>query len=187
MAVYLNYENTDVVLGEQTAPRSLPASAPFNNVSTEESLANAINLETAESGERHNQSSHIWVTGVLELVFEFDNEYEMSNVHFWNYWSETYDVDQIDLTFFNASGAVTSSVSLAPLSGGPGSSDSVPIEVEDYSIEGAPLAQTVSAVFTASNDQLDFNNIGFTGALADTEPQVPDEPTGPAGAMTESG
>jgi hypothetical protein len=168
--VYLNDANTVVSVGDRTDPVSRPASDPFNNVSTEQSLANTIDLDSADSADFHNQISHVWVTGTLELIFDFDEEYEIQQFHFWNYFTESYDVDRIELTFFDADGLTIESLTLEPETGGPANSDSEPIYAEDFSIATNSNAKSVSAVFTASNDQLDFNNLGFTASESGASP-----------------
>ncbi|MCW5625970.1 MAG: hypothetical protein KIT73_14760, partial [Burkholderiales bacterium] len=93
--VYLNYSNTAIGLGP-----SMGTGNPFANRGALESLASVIDAETATTFEQHNQTTHVWVSGgTLELVFDFEIEYDLTTFHFWNYHSEGYDVDNIDLTF----------------------------------------------------------------------------------------
>lgn len=175
--VYLWQGNMTVSLGS-----SMPAE-PFANRTTAESLENAINLPSADATELHTQDSHVWVSGgVLELYFDFGQEYDLTTLHFWNYHSEGFDVDDIDLTFFNAEGAqVGSLLDIEPRLGNSTGSDSTPITAEDLALSLLNPVQLVYAIFSGTNDQVDWNNIGFTGDLSGTSPPSP-VPL-PAGAL----
>jgi hypothetical protein len=163
--VYLNFSNISVALGPTMAAE------PFANRTTAASLASIIDAPTAASSEFHNQSTHVWVSGgSLELVFDFGAEYDLSELHFWNYHSEGFDVDNIAFTFYNASMALVGTLNAQPLLGGSASSDATPIFAEDYALSFPSNVRYVNAVLTGSNQQVDFNNIGFTAELSEPQP-----------------
>ena len=110
--IYLNSPNITVALGPSMGPN------PFANVSTANSLANIIDAPSAIAGELHNQTTHVWVSGGnLELVFDFGVEYDLSEVHFWNYHTEGFDVDSVTFEFFNASNVSVGTLGFSPLLG----------------------------------------------------------------------
>ena len=121
--VYLNNQNISVALG------SSMVAEPFANRSAASSLASIIDAPSADASEFHNQSTHVWVSGnPLELMFDFGLEYNINTFHFWNYHSEAYDVDNIDLTFFNSSNNIVGSLNnVTPALGGSSPSDSTQI------------------------------------------------------------
>jgi hypothetical protein len=161
--IYLNDQNLSVSLGASTNPVSRPATDPFNNLSTAQSLANVIDAPSASAPEFHNQSTHVWMTGTLELVFDLGQELDLTTLHFWNYFGESFDVDNIELTFFDSTMTNIGGQSVTPALGGPATSDSTPIFAENIPLAGALNVQFVSALLTGSNQQVDFNNLGFTG------------------------
>lgn len=161
-AVYLNDQNISVSLG------SSMAAEPFQNRTTLASLASIIDAPSAAASEVHSQSTHVWVSnGSLELDFDFGVEYDLTSLHFWNYFTEGFDVDNIDFNFFDSSNALVGSLlNVSPQLGGAGSN---PIFAEDFALSFPSNVQFVNAVLTGSNTQVDFNNIGFTAELS----QVP--------------
>lgn len=162
--VYLNDSNITVALGASMFPE------PFQNRSTADSLASVIDAPTAISSEDHNQATHVWLSsGSLELDFDLGTEYDLQTLHFWNYFSEGFDVDNIDFMFFDSLGNfVGSLLGVSPALGGSGSN---PIFAEDLPLSFPSKVQFVNAVLTGSNNQVDFNNIGFT-AIAIPEPST---------------
>ncbi len=158
-AVYLNNQNSTVKLGPTMAPN------PFENRSTLDSLASVIDAPSASAVEFHNQSAHVWVSGgLLELVFDFKEEYDLTKLHFWNYHSEDFDVDRIDFKFFDANNSLVGTLlGVTPALGGSSGSDSTPITAQDYSLSFPSKARYVTALLSGSNGEVDFNNIGFTG------------------------
>lgn len=172
--VYLNDQNITVVLGA-----SHGASNPFANVSLAQSLANIIDAPSAAASELHNQSTHVWVSGGhLELDFDFGVEYDLTTLHFWNYHSEAYDVDDIVFTFYDSSYSQVGLLNVQPLLGNATGSDSDPLFAEDYALNFPSNVQYVNALLTGTNGQVDFNNIGFTAVLSDPDPD-PDPGPGP--------
>ncbi len=157
LAAYLNDQNISVSLGSSMAPE------PFNNLSTAASLANVIDAPSAVAPEDHLQSTHVWFTGAsgLELDFDFGEEYDLVTLHFWNYFGEGFDVDNIDLNFFDSSHTLVGSLlNVEPALGGNGGN---PIFAEHFPLFFPSNVQFVNAVLTGTNNQVDFNNIGFTG------------------------
>ena len=155
---YLNDQNITVALGSSMAPE------PFSNRSTVDSLASIIDAPSAAVSEEHNQSTHVWINGgTLELDFDLGTEYDLTMFHFWNYFGEDFDVDDIDFAFFDtANNPVGSLLDVVPALGGN------PIFAEDYMLSFPSNVQFVNAVLSGTNDQVDFNNMGFTGELSST-------------------
>lgn len=154
-SVYLNNQNITISLGASMDPE------PFANRTTEESLANIIDAPSADASEDHTQTTHVWVSGGdLEVDINFGQSYDVSMVHFWNYTSESFDVDDIDFTFYGAGGTVVGQLhNVMPELGGTNGFN--PIFAQDFpvSISGA---QRVNVKLSGSNNQVDFQNIGFT-------------------------
>lgn len=161
-AVYLNDQNISVSLG------SSMSAEPFANRSAIDSLASIIDAPSAAASEDHTQLTHLWVSGGhLELDFDFGAEYNLTTFHFWNYFAEGFDVDNIDLNFFDSTNTLVGSLlNIAPQLGGAGGN---PIFAEDFALSFPSNVQFVNAVLTGTNNQVDFNKIGFTGELS----QVP--------------
>lgn len=157
--IYLNDTNITVALGASMAPQ------PFSNRTTAESLASIIDAASAASAENHLQNTHVWISGgVLEIDFDFGVEYDLTDLHFWNYFGESYDVDNIDFVFFDASMVqVGTLLGVMPALGGAGGN---PIFAETIPLSFPSQVRFVNAVLTGTNGQVDFNNLGFTGALS---------------------
>ena len=156
----------------------------FVNVSESQSLANVIDLDSANAPDFHSQTSHVWWSGgPLELIFNLQNEYNLTTLHFWNYFTEGFDVDNIALAFFDSSNTNVGSLNVAPALGGPGTPNEM-IVPQDI-VLGAPAnVQFVSALFTGTNNQIDFNNMGFTGELSSPGPGPGPSPVPGPGALT---
>lgn len=171
-SVYLNKDLITVAVGSGTS------AGTFNNTfDGGQTIEKVIDAPSADAIEYHNQTTHIWFTanengGGLELVFDFQAEYDISTLHFWNYDGESYDVDNIDFTFFNAENVQVGALSVAPALGtSPG------ITAQDI-ILAAPLnVRYVTAFLTGSNRQVDFQNIGFTATVSEQLPAVPEPAT----------
>ena len=177
--IYLNNQNINVTVGAGTS------TGTFNNTfSGENTIGKVTDAPSAEAEEFHNQTTHIWFTadqtgGGLELEFDFNQEYDITTLHFWNYTGENFDVDNIDFTFFNSSNEQVGMVSVLPeLGSSPG------IQAEDILLEAPLNVQFVTAALTGNNGQVDFQNIGFTAELSQTSspstPSVPSVPSLPA-------
>ncbi len=174
-AVYLNNSNISVALG------SSMTAEPFSNRTTAASLASVIDAPSAIAKEFHTQTTHVWVSGgSLELDFDFGTEYDLTTLHFWNYWGEGYDVDNIAFTFFDDAMSLVDTLDVVnPFLGGyletGPFSDSTPLSAQNYVLNFPTEVQFVNAVLTGSNGEVDFNNIGFTGRLSicATNPSLP--------------
>ncbi|MGH1429411.1 MAG: Ig-like domain-containing protein, partial [Arenicella sp.] len=160
--VYLNQENITVSLGENMAAE------PFENRFAAESLASVIDAPSAEASENHNQVTHVWVSGgPLELVFDFQQEYDLIDLHFWNYFSEDFDVDNVDFTFFDgANNPVGELLGVEPQLGSNPLNTQNPIFAETTPLSFSSNIRYVRATLTGTNGEVDFNNIGFTGRLS---------------------
>ena len=158
--VYLNERNMSVALGGLTD----------GNTNNTASLLNAIDAPGVDAVEVHNQQTHFWHTGEqLQLDFEFDQSQLVSNVHFWNYFSESYDVDSVDIVFSDTHGQQTGEVSFSPDLGANNA-----IVSQSFAVNPPVPAAFASAVLKGSNGQNDFQNIGFT---SQGECQVVDDTT----------
>ena len=164
-SVYLWDANMLVSLGPGMAPD------PFANRTTAESLRNAVDLSSPDQTELHTQQSHVWVRGnPLELHFDLLEDYRLLTLHFWNYHSESYDVDDIVLTFFDSSGAeIGAPFQASPRLGNEAGSDSVPIMPETFKIGTPSPVRSVRVVLSSTNNQIDWNNIGFSGVPLSSE------------------
>lgn len=167
-STYLNGANISVSVGAGTSPGT------FNNTfSGGATIDKVIDAPSAAAPEFHNQQTHIWYTasnpgGGLELLFDFGTPYDISTLHFWNYDGEGFDVDQVAFTFFNASHQEVGSRVIAPALG-----SSPAIYAQDIPLAAPLSVRYVSAFLTGSNQQVDFQNIGFTAvASAVPEPEA---------------
>lgn len=158
--IYLNSSNIAVGLGSSMAPE------PFENQTTAISLANVIDASSADAAEDHiSPTTHVWVSGgPLELIFDLGTEYDLSTLHFWNYFSEDFDVDNVAFSFFNAAGVNVGVLDVVPALGGAGGN---PIFAEDYALSFPSNVRFVRSLLTGTNGEVDFNNIGFTAELSD--------------------
>ena len=158
-ALYLNIDNISVSVGAGTSPGT------FNNTFDDgQTIDKVINAPTAASQETHTQTTHIWYTptnpgGGLELIFDFGVSYDISMLHFWNYTSENYDVDQIAFTFFDAADQVVGTETVGPATGTEGGAG---IQAQDIALTAPLNVRSVAAFLTGSNGQVDFQNLGFT-------------------------
>ncbi len=111
--IYLSNPIISVALGPTMPPE------PFANRTTADSLASIIDALTATSSELHLQTTHVWVSGsTLEIDFDLSAEYNLSAFHFWNYHTESFDVDDVDLRFFDSSGTFLGTIeNLSPALG----------------------------------------------------------------------
>lgn len=174
-SIYLNDQNITVALGASMAPE------PFANRTAAASLASIIDAPSADAGEFHTQTTHVWVSGgPLELDFDFGAEYDLQTLHFWNYHSEGFDVDNIAFTFFNELNQLVGTLDVVdPALGNATGSDGTLIFADDYALSFPSNVRYVNAVLTGSNGQVDFNNIGFTATLSNPNPDPdPDPPVG---------
>ena len=168
--VYLNKDNITVALGASHAAQvaANPSRGPFVDVSIARALANIIDAPSATYEEVHSSGgngTHIWVSGgPLELDFDFQAEYDLTTLHFWNYLTNQYSVDTIVFTFYDAARNQVGTLTESPRLGRNGASG--PIIPEDYTLNFPSRVRYVNAVLSGSNGEVDFNNIGFTAQLS---------------------
>lgn len=141
----------------------------FVNVSPEQSLANVINCLDPDEGEEHTQASHVWWSGGdLELVFNFDVDYLVTTIYFWNYFTEQYDVDGIDFAFYDMQGMLQRSFSVLPRMGeNAAGANANNIVAEEIPVEPFAKGSRVVATLNGTNSQIDFQNMVFVGGRAD--------------------
>ena len=157
------------------------APEPFANRSAADSLASVIDADSADDHEFHTQSTHVLANGgQLELIFDFPVAYDLKSFHFWNYTGEGYDADDIVLEFFDSSGALSSSERITDPALGLDGPVAGAIYAETFPLSVGGV-RSVRALVSGSNDQVDFQNIGFTGIAVSGEP--PDD-TSPPGFTT---
>lgn len=160
--VYLNKDNITVsVNNDLTSPGT------FNNTfNGGQTIDKVIDAPSNDAEEFHNQTTHIWFTadavgGGLALDFDFKQSYDITTLHFWNYTSEGFDVDQIDFSFFSSSMVKQGELTIFPeLGTSPG------IRAQDILLAAPLNVQYVTAFLTGTNRQVDFQNIGFTAELS---------------------
>ncbi len=160
--IYLNADSgITVTVGAGTSAGTF--NNTFNNGQT---INKVIDAPSATATEVHNQTTHIWFTadqvgGGLELLFDFKQEFDISTLHFWNYDGESYDVDNVDFTFYNGSNTQVGALSIQPALGSPGA-----IAAQDIALIAPLNVQYVSAFLTGTNREVDFQNIGFTAEVS---------------------
>lgn len=166
--VYLNEDLISVAVGPGTSPGTFQNT--FNNGQT---INKVIDAPSADAEEFHNQTTHIWFTahtigGGLELLFDFNKEYDISTLHFWNYTSEDFDVDDIAFSFYNNLSSLVGSLSVQP---GLGSSPG--IMAQDIGLPAPLNVRYVTAFLSGTNGQVDFQNIGFTAIESEVQNPAP--------------
>jgi len=168
-SIYLDKTKMDVSLGAGMTAE------PFANLPTKESLENIIDLPSVNDPENHTQGTHVWVSGgELKLVFDLRTEYDLTHLHFWNYFTEFFDVDDIDFTFFDENNSPVGSIeNIEPnlgrnALGGNGN----PILAETLQLSFPKKVRFIRATFAGTSNQVDFNNLGFTGKLSSPEPET---------------
>ena len=170
--IYLNIDNISVEVGPGTSPGSF--NNTFNNGQT---IDKVIDAPSADAEEFHNQTTHIWFTassigGGLELLFDFGLEYDITTLHFWNFTGESFDVDAVDFTFYNALNQLQGALTVNPaLGSSPG------IQAEDIPLPAPLNVRYVTAFLTGDNGEVDFQNIGFTAEESEDQTQPPAVPT----------
>lgn len=96
------------------------------------------------------------------MIFDFEVEYSLREVYFWNYFAEQFDVDEIDLSFYDLAGTLTGTAILQPRLG----QNANGVNGNDIVAETIPLAAVytasrVVALLTGTNGQIDFQNFVF--------------------------
>lgn len=125
-------------------------------------VANITDAPSALSFDPHTEQSHVWGQDEpVSLLLELDNTYYIEQMHFWNFTGEGYDVDEIKATFYNEADAVIKEVTVAPQTGFES------ILAEDFAIDAAGVSY-IRVVLSATNNEVEFQNLGFSGWV---EPQ----------------
>jgi len=158
--IYLNDDTGVVVsLGSSMPPE------PFANRTTEASLASVAELDTPETIDPHTQSTHVWVSGAdLELDLDLGDAFDLSTMHFWNYNGEGFDVDEIDMIFYDD--ALNEIGRIDDLTPALGSNAGGGIVAENISLEFPAGVRYINMWLRGSNNEVDFQNIGFTGSFS---------------------
>lgn len=147
-SIYLNDQNISVSL---VSPDSLTGGM----------IGNVIDAESSTSSDAHTQSTHVWRSDAsVELLFDLQVEYDIEKLHFWNYTSEDFDVDDAVFTFLDINNFEVGSFSLSPELG------THSIFSQDSLLENMRSIRYVSAFISGSNGEVDFQNIGFTGTIS---------------------
>ena len=180
--VYLNFTNTTVSVGANTTAGDWNNTLTAGGYATlDDALVKVIDAPSADATEVHSQPTHIWYTtvagGGLELKFAFDKEYDINTLHIWNYdGGDTWDVDSIHFTFFNANDVLQGEQLIDPLPpGNPGA-----IAAQNIALAAPLNVQYVTAFLGTTNGQIDFQNIGFTAEVSvpvDPDPVSIPEPS----------
>jgi hypothetical protein len=161
-ATFLNYTNSTI---ELISPGSLTGGV----------IGNAIDRDAVTNSDLHSQASHVWVSGnSLNLGMTFNQDYDLSAFHFWNYFGESFDVDSIDLTYLDNGGNSLGSDLFSPALG------QHPSLAESFAID-VPSVRRVEALLSGTNGQVDFQNLGFTGTALGSTPGPIDPPAPPPG------
>lgn len=162
--VYLNKDNISVSVGSNTGTGS-----SNNTFLLGQTIEKVIDAPSADAEEFHDQVTHIWYTFAdpadgLELIFDFGISYDITELHFWNYTGEDFDVDQVVFTFFDSIGDTIGTTTIFPaLGSSPG------ITAEDIPLISPLNTRKVTAFLTGTNGQVDFQNIGFTATVSDPD------------------
>ena len=119
-------------------------------------IANIIDAPSPTAADPHSDATHVWVKGTPELLFDLKADYQLETIHFWNYNTEGFDVDSIEFEFLNAGEEVISELTVTPQTGFEN------ILAEDFPIDVSGV-RYVRATLTATNNEVEFQNMGFSG------------------------
>lgn len=125
--------------------------------------ANIIDAASPTVFDRHTNSTHIWGKSTVTLLFDLQGVYQLEAIHFWNYTTEAYDVDSIAFSFYDSANALISQFTVAPQTGFEN------ILAEDFPVDVSGV-RYVRAALSATNNEVEFQNIGFSGVLEGTSP-----------------
>jgi hypothetical protein len=164
--IYLNAANGLTV---SVGPRSNPSDR-FVHVGALQSLANVISLDNNETDtEAQTQNEHVsWRPApFLELLFDLGDTYDLDAVHFWNYFTEQYDVDQVEFEFIDLANATVGNVTVTPATGvNSAGANSNTIVAKTFTLAENIRFRRVTTLLSSTNGELHFNNIGFTASCA---------------------
>lgn len=150
-AVYLKSPDLTVTV---EAPETLEAGS---------TPANIIDAASPTVFDRHTNSTHVWGKGTVTLLFDLQGVYQLETIHFWNYTTESFDVDSIEFNFYDSANELLSTMTVAPQTGFEN------ILAEDFPLDVGGV-RYVRANLTATNNEVEFQNIGFSGVLEGTSP-----------------
>lgn len=143
--MYLNDQNISVSL---ISPDTLTGGV----------IGNVIDATSPTAFDVHNQTTHVWRSNAdLELLLDLGMEYDLEKLHFWNYTGEGFDVDDVTFTFLNSSNTEVGVFNFSPELG------QAPIFAQDVFLNDIKNTRYVNVLLTGTNDEVDFQNIGFTG------------------------
>lgn len=146
-AVYLNAPNISVTL---VPPTTLHQGE----------IASIIDAPSATATDPHTDATHVWAKGDTVLLFDLQGDYQLETIHFWNFTEERFDVDNIQFEFLSAADEVISEIAVEPQTG------FEDILAEDFPVDVSGV-RYVRATLTATNNEVEFQNIGFTGVPLD--------------------
>jgi len=120
-------------------------------------IANIIDAPSPTAADPHSDATHVWVKGsAAELLFDLQGNYQLTTIHFWNFNGEGFDVDSIEFEFLNAAEEVISELTVTP------QTSFERILAEDFPVDVSGV-RYVRAVLGATNNEVEFQNIGFSG------------------------
>jgi hypothetical protein len=137
-------------------------------------IINAIDLSDPLAEDAHSNcgpgvsgpNCHVW-NSAGPVVFDMHllEDHDLTLVHFWNYSGETFDVDDVSISFRDAQGIEVASFDFSP-----GLSqtfaDGYPIYAQDFALTGVSGVRTLRIVASGDNASSDFQNFGVTGSPA---------------------
>lgn len=179
--VYLNKDNVSVSVGAGTSPGSFNNTVSAGGFGTlENAIQKVIDAPSAAASENHTQTTHIWYTadevgGGLELVFDFGVSYDITELHFWNYAFDSFSVDKVEFSFFDAIDTLIGEETIFPAPSG----SETNITAQDYPLVSPLNTRKVVAFLTGTNRQVDFQNIGFTATVSDPDLDPDPDPMSP--------
>jgi hypothetical protein len=119
-------------------------------------VASIIDAASPTAADPHSDATHVWAKGVTVLLFDLQGNYQLETIHFWNYTAEGFDVDSIEFEFLNSAEELISEITVAP------QTSFERILAEDFPVEVSGV-RYVRARLTATNNEVEFQNIGFSG------------------------
>ncbi|MDJ0852957.1 MAG: hypothetical protein QNK04_31690 [Myxococcota bacterium] len=129
----------------------------FSPIAIASLVDNAIDAASALSDDPHTTSTHVYTNDDITLVFDLGGSYDLEYFHFWNYFSEGFDADDVSVSFRDAKGTEVAVLDFSP------ETSQTPIFAQDIALEGANAVRTVELFASGTNGETDFQNVGFTG------------------------
>lgn len=125
--------------------------------------ANIIDAASPIAFDRHTNSTHVWAKGDATFYFDLQGVYQLQMIHFWNFYAENYDTDSIQFSFYDSAETLLSEITVEPQTAFEN------ILAEDFRVDVSGV-RYVRAHLTATNNEVEFQNIGFSGVLEGTAP-----------------